>query len=43
MNYKERMNFQNEINILRMINHPNIIKFYFLMKKPDFTYLGIEY
>ena len=37
------MYLQNEINILRMINHPNIIKFYFLMKKPDFTYLGIEY
>ena len=40
---KGRMYLQNEINILRMINHPNIIKLYFVLKNPDFTYLGIEY
>jgi serine/threonine protein kinase len=33
----------NEIKILRMFNHPNIIKLYFVLKKPNFTYLGIEY
>ena len=40
---KGRMYLQNEINILRMTNHPNIIKLYYVLKNPDFTYLGIEY
>ena len=26
-----------------MINHLNIIKLYFVLKKPNFTFLGIEY
>ena len=43
LDYKSKMYLQNEIDILRMINHPNIIKLYFVLKNPDFTYLGIEY
>ena len=43
LNNKEKIYLQNEINILRMINHPNIIKLYSVKKKPDFTYLVIEY
>ena len=40
---KEKIYLQNEINILRMINHPNIIKLYYALKQSNFTYLGIEY
>ena len=43
LGYKGKIYLQNEINILRMVNHPNIIKLHFVLKKPDFTYLGIEY
>ena len=40
---KGKIYLQNEIKILRMINHLNIIKLYFVLKKPNFTFLGIEY
>ena len=43
MNYKQKIYMQNEISILRMINHPNIIKLYYVLKDPNSTYLGIEY
>ena len=34
---------QNEINILKMINHPNIIKLYNVIKSPNSTILVMEY
>ena len=43
MNYKQKIYIQNEISILRMINHPNIIKLYYVLKDQNSTYLGIEY
>ena len=43
LNYKEKGYVQNEINILKSIKHPNIIKLYDNYKKNDFTYLILEY
>jgi serine/threonine protein kinase len=34
---------ENEINILKNINHPNIIKLYDDFKENDFIYLALEY
>ena len=43
LNNKEKGYVQNEINILKSIKHPNIIKLYDNYKKNDFTYLILEY
>ena len=40
---QEQYYLQNEIRILKMIEHPNIIKLYYLLKSPYGTDLAIEY
>ena len=43
LSQRNKYYLQNEINILRMINHPNIIKLYFEIKSPFGSDLAIEY
>ena len=40
---KEKFYLQNEINILKMFQHPNIIKLYTVIKNPNSTFLILEY
>ena len=43
LNQKLKFYLQNEINILKMFNHPNIIKLYSVFKNPNYTCLILEY
>ena len=38
-----KTSLQNEINFLKELNHPNIIKLYEVKIKPDYIYLIMEY
>ena len=43
LNDKEKGYLYNEINILNMIKHPNIVRIYSTFKKNYFIYLVLEY
>ena len=43
LNNKEKEYLQNEIDILTMIQHPNIVRLVCYFKKNDFIYLVLEY
>ena len=43
MSLKEKSYLDNEIKILSMIHHPNIIQLYKLYEKTDYKYLALEY
>ena len=40
---KDRKTFENEINILSMLDHPNVIKLYEIWLYPDKVFLVIEH
>ena len=43
LSYKEKSYLQNEISILKTINHPNIVKFYGYKKILNYSYIAMEY
>ena len=43
LNYKGKQLLENEINILKNINHPNIVKFYTEFQNDNFKYIAMEY